>query len=134
MAINLRNKAGKTIKLSTRHWTVMLTLAETFGWSPAGTAAPVGWNGSGEWGGAYDTNDGQAVSDDDAKALARHLHGAAVSPQLPVALTDVINYVEKAAEARGITILDAMRMEPNEFSNIFSPLLMFLYDGSFYIE
>ncbi|NTI78975.1 hypothetical protein [Rhizobium rhizogenes] len=57
-----------------------------------------------------------------------------MSPQLPVALTDVINYLEKAAEARGITILDAMRMEPSDFSNIFSPLLMFLYEGAFYIE
>ncbi|WP_309574488.1 hypothetical protein [Rhizobium sp. AP16] len=57
-----------------------------------------------------------------------------MSDQLAIALTDVINYLEKVAEARGITILDAMRMKPDEFSNIFSPLLMFLYDGSFYIE
>ncbi|MBB3919730.1 hypothetical protein [Rhizobium fabae] len=134
MAIHLRKQSGKTINLSTRHWTVMLTLAETFGWSPAGTIAPVGWNGPGEWGGAYDTNDGQLVSDDDAKSLARHLHGAAVSDQLPIALTDVINYIENAAEARGTAIIDAMRMKPDEFSDIFSPLLMFLYEGSFYID
>lgn len=134
MAIDLRNHSGQTIKLTTRHWTVMLTLAQTFGWVPAGTIAPSGWNGPGEWGGAYDTNDGQLVSEDDAKSLASHLHGAAVSDQLPIALTDVINYLEKAAEARGISILDAMRMKPDEFSNIFSPLLMFLYEGSFYIE
>ena len=134
MAINLKSQSGKTIKLTTRYWTVVLTLAQTFGWSPAGTLAPIGWSGPGEWGGAYDTNDGQVVSEDDAKGLARHLHGAAVSDQLPIALSDVINYLEKAAEVRGITILGAMRMKPDEFSNIFSPLLMFLYEGSFYIE
>lgn len=134
MAIDLRNHSGKTIKLTTRHWTAMLTLAQTFGWAPAGTMAPSGWNGPGEWGGAYDTNDGQFVSEDDAKSLARHLHGATVSDQLPIALTDVINHLEKAAEARGIAILDVMRMKPDEFSNVFSPLLMFLYEGSFCIE
>ena len=32
MGVDLRNDAGETIKLTNRHWAVMLTLAETFGW------------------------------------------------------------------------------------------------------
>lgn len=45
-------------------------------------------DGHAQWEGAYDTNDDQLVSKDDAKGLARHLHGAAVSVQLPIALTN----------------------------------------------
>jgi len=38
------------------------------------------------------------------------------------------------AMTHGIVILDVMRMKPDEFSNIFSPLLIFLYEGSFYSD
>ena len=36
MAINLRNESGATIRIGSGHWAVYLTLAETFGWRPAG--------------------------------------------------------------------------------------------------
>ena len=134
MGVDLRNDGGETIKLTNRHWAVMLTLAETFGWQPAGTLAPKEWHGPGEWAGRYDSSDGQFVLEEDAKSLARHLHGAVVSDQFELALNDVIQYLEKSVEASGRKIPDAMRMKPGEFSNIFSPLLMFLYEGSFYIE
>lgn len=134
MGVDLRNNAGNTIKLTYRHWAVMLTRAETFGWQPAGTIAPKDWDGTDEWTGRYDSSDGQLVTDEDAKNLAKHLHGAVVSDQFGLALNDVIQYLEKNIEASGVKILDAMRVKPAELSDIFSPLLLFLYVGAFYID
>ena len=68
-------------------WAGCLTLAEAFGWRPAGTLAPcvryetpTGWEYYGdpdmEWSGGYCTNDYQQVTDDDARAFAAGLKRA----------------------------------------------------------
>jgi len=38
------------------------------------------------------------------------------------------------AERSGIAIPSQMRMNPEDFYKEFSPLLIFLYEGGFYIE
>ena len=86
------------------------------------------------WNGRYDTSDGQTVVDPDARRLAEVLHAASVSPQLAVTLSDVIRRIESGVEAAGINIPDQMRMKPEHFSEVFSPLLMFLYQGEFVIK
>ena len=53
-------------------WGRCLDIAVAFGWEPAGTAAPTGWDG--EWDGSYGSNNYQTVTDPDARALGRALH------------------------------------------------------------
>src|SRR5687768_15310777 len=134
MSFDLRNRGGDHVRVSGGHWAVFLTLAEAFGWRPARTIAPHGWPASQSWSGRYDSSDGQTVSDIDAKALAQHLHGAAVSPKVELAVTDTIARIERSVEASGLAIPDGMRMRFEHFRDEFSPLLLFLYKGEFVID
>ena len=134
MAFDLINNAGATIRVSGGHWAVFLTLAESYGWKPGGTKRPHDLPPSETWTGRYDSSDGQTVTDSDARRLAEVLHATAVSPQLSTALSDVIRHIESVVEAAGINIPDQMRMRPEHFSEEFSPLLMFLYQGEFTIR
>lgn len=134
MSITLRNPSGSTITISNGHWAVYLTLAQAYGWKPAGTSPSPSLPCGESWGGRYDSSDGQVVIDAEAKLLAQVLHAAAVSPQIETALADVIAHIEQQVENAGTPIPPAMRMSPNDFSKEFSPLLMFLYQGTFVIE
>ena len=134
MAIDLRNAAGGSIRVSNGHWAVYLTLAEAFGWRPAGTQRPPSLPADVQWSGRYDSSDGQIVANSEAKLLAEILHAAAVSPKLGQALSDVIGYIQNQIEASGTRIPEQMKMHPNDFSKEFSPLLTFLYQGEFTIE
>jgi hypothetical protein len=134
MSLDLRNSSGDSIRVSGGHWAVFLTLAQAFGWKPAGTKRPSNLPISQGWSGRYDSSDGQTVTDADAKLLAQVLHAAAVSPKLTVALPDVIRHIERQVEAGGAKIPEGMRMLPEHFSREFSPLLEFLYKGEFVIE
>jgi hypothetical protein len=134
MSICLRNPRGETFVLSAGHWAVYLTLAEAYGWKPAGTSPPRSHPGGDVWSGRYDSSDGQTVGDADAKLLAQVLHAAAVSAKLGTALSDVIAYIERQVENAGTPIPPQMRLDPHDFSKEFSPLLMFLYQGTFVIE
>ena len=134
MAIHLRNASGGTLRLSSGHWAVYLTLAQAFGWKPVGTTRPADLPLDQSWNGRYDSSDGQTVGDDEAKLLAQILHAAAVSPKLGDALFDVIAHVEQQVESADTPIPSQMRMHPNDFSKEFSPLLEFMYQGTFVIE
>ncbi len=101
---------------------------------PQGTVRPAQWPAEAQWGGAYDSSDGQVVAEADAKALAQTLNGAIRSPQIGEALFDVIAGIESLLEARGVQVPEQMRMHPNDFSQEFSPVILFLYKGSFVIE
>src|SRR5260370_96016 len=126
MAFDLRNKEGATIRVSGGHWAVFLTLAQTYGWKPAGTNPPPGFSALQKWNRRYDSSDGQVVTDADAKLLAQVLHAAAVSAQVNIALSDVIRHVESQVEAIGTPIREEWRMKPEHFHAEFSPLLLFL--------
>jgi hypothetical protein len=134
MAMDLSNKSGATLRVSGLHWAVFLTLAQAYGWKPAGTNRPQHLPPTEEWSGRYDSNDGQTVADSDAKLLAQALHGAAVSKEINIALADVIRLIERQIEAAGTRIPDPMRMKPEDFHQGFSPLLLFLYQGEFVID
>lgn len=134
MAFDLHSKSGAAIRVSGGHWAVFLTLAERYGWKPAGTRRPEEYPATKSWAGPYDTNDGQIVEDADAKRLAQVLHAAATSDKLPVALADVIRHIENQVEDSGTSIPPQMRMRPEDFNQKFSPLLMFLYQGEFNID
>lgn len=135
MGFHLRSvSSGKTIHVSGGHWAVYLNVAEAFGWKPAGTVAPPGSASGKPWNGQYDSNDGQLVTDADAKSLAAILHSAAVGPQIAYAVTDTIRRIEGAAESSGLRIPEGMRMHFEHFVDELSPLLEFLYEGAFTID
>jgi hypothetical protein len=58
-------------RFSASAWDNCLERAIEFGWEPEGTVAPTDW--SGEWDGGYCSNDWQAVTDRDARALGEAL-------------------------------------------------------------
>ena len=134
MSIHLRSHDGAQLNLSGGHWAVYLNVAQAFGWQPQGTLAPPQWPQGQAWAGAYDSSDGQIVSEADARALAETLNGAIRSPQIGDALFDVIEGIESLVQAGGTRIPEQMRMHPNDFSSEFSPVVLFLYKGSFFIE
>ncbi len=87
-------------------WTFILNLAEAYGWQPHGTAL----EDEGDWGGCYDSTDGQAVSDSDALQLAQALEAALQSLNL--------NKVSKrlGVELKGIILSELELPEEPEFS------------------
>jgi hypothetical protein len=66
-------------------WPLLLELAVSYGWKPAGTRAPIdiytGEIMTGEWDGSYCSNDGQVVIKEDAASLADALERAL--PDIP---------------------------------------------------
>jgi hypothetical protein len=61
-----------------RMWLELTHLAEKYGWKPAGTKAPAGYNGD-IWDGDYRLPVNQTVSADDGRALAATLRSALIS-------------------------------------------------------
>ncbi len=133
MSFNL-TRDDEVFTISGGHWSVYLLLAECFGWKPAGTIKPESYPADMEWHGQYATNDEQIVTDEDSEILAKAIHAAAVSQDLNTALDDVINKIESDIVNSGLTIPDSHKLRKEEFYDEFSPLLMFLYKGSFIIE
>lgn len=133
MTVRLKSNRGKTFETSDEHWSVFLNVAQRFGWQPAGTLPPLAWPQGDVWPGQYATQDGQRVSDDDARALAAVLYEAARGDGIARALRDVIGQVELAAERSGARRPPGERMAPRDFYGEFSPLLLLLYDGEFSI-
>ena len=134
MSVELVNPRGPRFSTSHGHWGVYLTVARLFGWKPTGTLPPLDQPAGENWSGQYDSNDGQIVSEDEAKSLASVLHFAALSPHVEDALNRAIAHLEGSAEADGVEIPEAMRMYPADFSKEFEPLILFLRQGSFAIR
>jgi hypothetical protein len=81
MGIDLSNKYGDWFRASFGAWGDLLQMANKHGWEPAGTRTPVHWDVDGpkpaeEWCGTYFSNDGQWVTDDDARNIASALRKA----------------------------------------------------------
>ena len=80
MGMDLISKSGSTHDLSSDWWCFYLILAEKCGWIPKGTGKPDHLGEMDEWHGSYEWNDGQIVSEEDAKALAQALERALADP------------------------------------------------------
>ncbi|HEX3725705.1 MAG TPA: hypothetical protein VHV08_05655 [Pirellulales bacterium] len=80
MGMDLCNEQASTLWFSLSGWWLTLIVAEDFGWLPEGTMLARSNHSDDEprceWNGAYDTNDGQEVSADDAEHLADALERA----------------------------------------------------------
>lgn len=68
MGMRLENKSGNSIRWGHESWARLLSLAEMYGWEPSGTTEPHG-EPLDDWVGGYNSNDGQYVSPEDAKAM-----------------------------------------------------------------
>ena len=68
MGMLLANKSGNSIRWGHISWTRLLSLAEMYGWEPSGTTEPHG-EPLDDWVGGYNSNDGQYVAPEDAKAM-----------------------------------------------------------------
>ncbi len=134
MSFNLINKSGESFNVSGGHWAVYLHLAQSFSWVPKGTVASENYESNQEWSGKYDTNDSQVVTEEDALKLAGHLNAAARHPKIEMILSEIISQIESLVEKQGYNIPQQMRMKPSDFYSEFSPLLIFLYKGSFSIN
>ncbi|HET7842483.1 MAG TPA: hypothetical protein VFM21_12795 [Terriglobia bacterium] len=83
MGYDLMNESGADLRLSNAGWALLLNLAEAYGWTPQGSLPPEDLAAS-EWTGDYDTNDGERVSREDAKAMADALERALADPERTV--------------------------------------------------
>jgi hypothetical protein len=83
MGVDLIGHEGKSLGAAT--WDGLLELAVAFGWEPAGTTAPDYYEGP--WRGTYCSNDGQRVSDKDARAISEALYRALTALKLQQKLT-----------------------------------------------
>jgi hypothetical protein len=133
MGFDLRG-AGGVLHLNWSGWFYCLRVARAFGWEPAGTEEPkltmydpdgrlvaVTSNGQ-KWDGGYFTNDYQAVTDADAKALAAALDraitavetGAELSAEQHEAFTDESDRsaIPTAAYAQAFSIVEMRRLHP----------------------
>ena len=88
MGMDISFRRGE-FRCSARFWVECLTLAEVFGWNPAGTEAPSGCQpcSADDWGGNYWTNDYQQVTDDDARAFAAALRRGIEAVMMETPLT-----------------------------------------------
>ena len=69
MGMDLSNLFCESFRFQARDFGWVYKLAITNGWEPPGTLPPYDWNDEREWSGTYFSNDGQIVSDVDARAL-----------------------------------------------------------------
>lgn len=82
MAVYLVNERGNRWSTGFATWFHLGMLAKEHGWEPAGTLPPLDWDGRGPWDSSdYGTNSGQAVTAEDAAALADALERAL--PHIP---------------------------------------------------
>jgi hypothetical protein len=100
MGMDISFRRGE-FRCSARFWVKCLTLAEVFGWVPAGTEAPSGCQpcSADEWDGNYWTNDYQGVTDDDARAFAaalkRGIEAVMMEPPLTIEQAQAVKVLEK---------------------------------------
>ena len=80
MSFELHNERGERFEFTSRHWGYYLNLAAKYGWEATGTVPPDGMANPERWSKTYDSNDGQWVSEADAKALAKALQAALDDP------------------------------------------------------
>jgi hypothetical protein len=69
MGMHLINKSEEVMAISVISWYKVLNLARMCGWAPAGTITPDGWDYEDAWDGRYHSNDGQWVTDEDARGI-----------------------------------------------------------------
>ena len=131
MGFDLTNDTGSRIRFSPSGWTLALTLAEHYGWKPAGTTLA-----RSNWSGEYATNEGQRVSESDARGLAQACERALSDPDYLSRISEIKSQID-AAVAELVSdcaprIVDAKEM--TLFRDRLKDLVEFTQGGGFVIE
>jgi hypothetical protein len=132
MAMDLRSESGTEFRVSGTGWAFYLNLAELYGWMPKGTNRPKDYPVFKIWPGAYDRNEGQVVSKEDALELGLALDRAAADPQLHTRSTQLAEQLTQSLQrATGIT---SLRVDaPDDHAQFMHDLASFCMEGSFVI-
>ncbi len=131
MGFDLTNDAGSSMRFSPSGWALALTLAEDYGWSPAGTLLE-----RPDWTGEYASNEGQRVSRPDAQALAAACERALADPGYLARVSTVKQTID-ATVARLVPGDVPSPVDPEEmraFRQRLKDLVAFCRGGSFVIE
>jgi hypothetical protein len=139
LGFDLTNEKGSYLRFSPSGWALALTLAEAYGWVPAGTTLPEYGGLAGQpWSGEYATNEGQQISSADAAALGEACARAIASEDY-VSRTAAIrkalfDRVDRAAG--GSLPMPAPFGEPEiiTFRGRLEELIAFCREGGFVIE
>jgi hypothetical protein len=94
MGFDLTSNSGEAYQLRTHAWTLLLYIAEAYGWKQQGTLAPEGVR-SGEWDGGYATNDGQFISAEDAAELAAAWERMLADPRRVDKVIEIANVIDR---------------------------------------
>lgn len=131
MGFDLTNDTGSQMRFSPSGWALALTLAEEYGWKPAGTtlARP-------DWSGEYASNEGQRVTGSDAHALAAACERALADPDYLARISAVKQGIDAtvAREVPGNVPSTANREEMLAFRERLQELVAFSRGGSFVVE
>lgn len=72
MGMDLEGQNLRYFRFGMLGWANVLDLAQSYGWQPRGTVLKI----DNLWKGGYSTNDGQTVTEEDARAMAEALRVA----------------------------------------------------------
>jgi hypothetical protein len=100
MGVDLYSDSGDDTGFGYMGWSMVLQLAQQYGWQPQGTEPPEGMDNPQEWAGGYGSSDGQRVTAADAKALAEALAAAVADPNLHVAVMRMDSEQRRDVQAR----------------------------------
>jgi hypothetical protein len=138
MSMALTSDTGATTGCTSSAWEFYLALARTYGWAGRGTLPPDGLP-SEEWEGAYNSNDGQRVTPDDAAGMASALERVLADPARQDRQREVIREIgrevrELTLKLHGIELPDEDDNEPLASDDDLKALVSFLKQGGFRIE
>src|SRR5262245_48579955 len=131
MGFDLTNDAGGSTRFSPSGWALALTLAEHYGWKPAGTKLE-----RTDWSGEYATNEGQRVTASDAQNLAEACERALVDTDYLPCVSAIKQQID--AEVARLIPGDTPRAVRSEeilaFRERLKDLVAFCRGGGFIIE
>lgn len=139
MGFDLSNKSGGYQRFNGAGWGLALSVAEHYGWKPAGTPRPGGWDDAdGPWEGEYAIQAGQWVTAEDAVAFAEALDRA-------VAADDFVQVAQQGIDELNAELVNAIPRAKSDvkplppdgaekFRNRLKELAEFARQGTFVIE
>jgi hypothetical protein len=136
MGYDLKNERGEESRFSSSGWALALNIAERHGWNPQGTLEPAGWDEQEEWGGDYDTMDGQRVSKEDAAGMVKALEKALADVHFAAKTRATFDELqdEMAEAISSYKRIEYSLEEAEEFGGRLRELIAFARGTSFVIE